>query len=133
MEAEQKRRINEKISAWFEPKPTNENGAHRRIYSPHGFWSYMDDPQVTANGWIPRYDFFTSEEANAKLRDRMLVRVDTPELLEICGEDQWISLQRSIWHRINRRIDTDIPVASIYREEMVYQLCKFAGIEANEQ
>ena len=44
---------------------------------------------------------------------RLLQEVDTPEMREICSEDEWIRHQRQIYKRVRRGLDCDITVASL--------------------
>lgn len=60
--------INAAISAWFEPKP---DGEYKDTVSLKGFWTFT---YVRGEGvkWYPSWDFFQSEDANARLVDRLL-------------------------------------------------------------
>jgi len=40
----------------------------------------------------------------------ILSEIDTPELRDICGEDEWIRIQRDIYRRVRRSLDDEIPL-----------------------
>lgn len=39
--------------------------------------------------------------------------VNTPDLRDICGEDEWIRKMRRVYHKVNHRLDCEIPLKSL--------------------
>lgn len=44
--------------------------------------------------------------------------VDTPELREICGEDEWIRYQRDVYWRVRRGLDCDLPLKVLLEQAL---------------
>jgi hypothetical protein len=131
-----RQRVNEAVSAWFEPKPLIINVPDTDSKPPRsikGFWhigwKYVSTHRVV--NFVTPLDYFTDEAANARLRDRLLVETDTPNMLALRGEDQWMTIQRDIYHFAHRRFDDGASVSGLIREAWVRQFCKTFGIEVS--
>lgn len=55
----------------------------------------------------------TDGEFVLELMVKLFREVDTPDLREICGEDEWIRHQRHIYHRVKKGLDCEIPLRSL--------------------
>ncbi len=60
---------------------------------------------------------------------RLFREIDTPDLREICGEDEWIRNQRDIYNRIRRKLDCEVPLKSLYVNALEDVACKQDGKE----
>lgn len=108
--------LNEKISAWFEPKPTDNPG---HLYAKRGeYWDFHKDV-----GWTSRFDYFTDEAANARLLEAM----PEPEL--------WLESSPGEPKRWGCVANISGPPEQFYAEDesrktaVVMAFCKWVGIE----
>lgn len=106
--------LNEKISAWFEPKPTEER--YHGLYSPTKAWLYNEDFHVWA---ARRWD--EDEEANAKLLEAM----PSPMLLKSKQNSNWVC-------RPDYGIAEYAPEHKDRKIAIRMAFCKFAGISEDE-
>ena len=107
--------LNEKISAWFEPKPTVITATSLNSFA--GYWRCSTLPEW---GWYPlNYD--TDEAANARLLEAM----PSPMLFKSKQNGNWVC-------RPDYGIADYSPEHADRKTAIRMAFCKFAGIEENE-
>lgn len=107
--------LHERISSWFEPKPTRPEPKSLElmrdglVFSPRGFWKHF----FGKTEWLSVHDYHDDESANAMLLDKML---------EARGWEWTVRLLRG-------QLLTANPFGKSRRIAVVHAFCKFARIE----
>lgn len=63
------------------------------------------------------------------LLEKLFVAVDTETTLETLGEDQFITMMRNLWHRINRKIDGGTPFQVLFGRFIALAYIQANGLE----
>lgn len=114
--------LNERISAWFEPKPT-EPSLVQGMESPKRAWICLDGE------WQARL-WFTDEAANARLLEAMATHEDGIKLEMWLGSDEILN----VWIQ-DRSLSTPklYVKASDRKTAIVLAFCKWANIEIDSR
>ena len=114
------------ISAWFEPKPTQEGN---RSVSPAGFWTFTYIRGVGVK-WHTSFDYFTDEAANARLLEAMpfpsLIMWEGGTASAITGKYWHCIPEHNVKHGYGGEIHKDRKTA------VVLSFLKFANIQVVE-
>jgi hypothetical protein len=111
------RELSRKLAERFEPEPMSctERGRFVGRGPSQGGWWVLRETE-----WEPRS--YREPDRVVWMLKKLFIRIDTPNMLKTMGEDEWIRIQRNIWHSLNRKYDDGSNFENLYADALATAL-----------